>query len=131
MWRWFFHHSHQVFFSESPSSSRVTFKKRQETFHKQLFFYKIAETKQLIAMVPDLDQSDIILLTILLTILAIMIGAFAFVAIKSCLLSCTRNYVPPQEHMPTNLINLAIQCERSTNRPMRRQNQRQDRIFEV
>ena len=82
-------------------------------------------------MVPELDQGDIILLTILLTILAMMIIAFAFVATKSCILSCTRNYVPPQEHVPTNLINLAIQCERSTNRPMGRQNQRQDRIFEV
>ena len=82
-------------------------------------------------MLPELDQGDIILLTILLTILAIMIIVFAFVAIKSCLLTCTRNYVPQQQHMPTNLINLAIQCERSTNRPIGRQNQRQDRIFEV
>ena len=76
-----------------------------------------------------------------------MILAFAFVTVKSCLLSFTRNYpgfVPPEQHLPTNLINLAIQCEsQSTNekaqraqkgqpmRKLKRDNQRHDRILEV
>ena len=80
-------------------------------------------------MVPDLDQGDVILLTILLTLLSMMMIIFACVALKCCILSCTRNHAQVQQPASTNLINLAIQCE--ANRPMGRQNQRQDRILEV
>ena len=133
MWRWVFHHKHLFPKKLAPSFITRIPKNLKETFqrtHKTIVFSSSwLQRKQLIEMVPALDQGDVIMLTIMLTILAMMMIAFACFALKCCIMSCTKNRIQMEQPLQTNLINLAIQCE--ANRPIGSRSQRQDRIFEV